>query len=123
MHFHPFLTYGSVVWGSVFQNLINPVCIAQKMVLRAMTFSDPTARSSPLLYDLKILKLDDLPQLSIFSVFVYECQNNNSPLLFVNFLTQTANIHSYNTRIAARGDFYHAVWLTFHLFQWSKGLE
>ena len=71
----------------------------------AMTFSDPTAHSSPLFYDLKILKLDDLYQLSI-SVFAYECQNNITPLYFVNFFTQTTDVHSYNTRSAARGDFF-----------------
>ena len=48
-----------------------------------MTFSDSTAHSSPLFYDLKILKLDDLHQLSI-SVFVYECQNNTAMFYFIN---------------------------------------
>ena len=70
-----------------------------------MTFSDPNAHSSPLFYDLKILKLDDLYQLSI-SVFAYECQNNIVQLYFVNFFTQTTDVHSYNTRSAARGDFF-----------------
>ena len=56
-----------------------------------MTLSDPTAHSSPLFYDLKILKFDDLHQLPIF-VFVYECQNNIASLYFVNFFTQTANV-------------------------------
>ena len=70
-----------------------------------MTFSDPTAHSSPLFYDLKILKLDDLYQLSI-SVFAYECQNNIAPFYFVSFFTQTTDVHSYNTRSAARGDFF-----------------
>ena len=99
------MTYGVVVWGSTFENLLNPVRVAQKEVLRVMTFSDPTAHSSPLSYDLKILKLDDLHQLSI-SVFVYECQKNIVPLSFVNVFTQTANVHPYNTRSAARGDLF-----------------
>ena len=99
------MTYGIVVWGSTFENLLNPVSVAQEKVSRAMTFSEPTAHSSPLFYDLNILKLDDLHQLSI-SVFAYECQNNIAPLYFVNYFTQTTNIHSYNTRSAARGDFF-----------------
>ena len=28
--FHPFLTYGIVVWGSTFENLLNPVRVAHK---------------------------------------------------------------------------------------------
>ena len=75
------------------------------MVSRAMTFSDPTAHSSPLFYDLKILKLDDLHQLSI-SVFAYEYQNTIGPLYFIIFFTQTTNVHCYNTRSAAHGDFF-----------------
>ena len=59
----------------------------------------------PNYYDLKILKLDDLHQLSI-SVFAYECQNNIAPLYFVNFFTQTANVHSNSTSSAARGNFF-----------------
>ena len=70
-----------------------------------MTFRDPTAHSSPLFYDLKIPKLDDLYQLSI-SVFAYKCQNNSAPLYFVNFFTEATDVHSYNTRSAARGDFF-----------------
>ena len=69
--FHIFLNYGVIVWGSTFENLLNPVHVAQKSLLRAMTFSDPIAHSSPLFYDLKILKLYDLHQLSI-SVFACE---------------------------------------------------
>ena len=103
--FHPFLTYAIVVWGSTFENLLNPVRVAHKNVLKAMTFSDPTTHSSPLFYDLKILKPDDWHQLSI-SVFVYECQNNIAPFYFVNFFAKTANVHSYNTRSATRGDFF-----------------
>ena len=103
--FHPFLTYGIAVWGSTFENLLTPVHVAHKKVLRAMTFSDPTAHSSPFFCDLKILKLDDPHQLSI-SVFAYECQNNIAPLYFVNFFTQTTDVHPYNTRSAARGDFF-----------------
>ena len=106
MHFFIlFLTYGIVVWGSTFENLHDPLQVAHKKVLRAMTFSDPTAHSSPVFYDLKILKLDDLYQLSI-SVFAYECQNNIAPLYFINFFIQTTDVHSYNTRSAARGDFF-----------------
>ena len=118
--FHHFLTYGIDAWGSTFENLLNPVLVVKEKVLRAITFSDPTAHSSPLLHDLKILKLDDLHQLSM-SVFAYECQNNIALLYFDYFFTQTTNVHSHNTNSAALGDlcifFISAVWLTIHRFQ------
>ena len=83
--FYPFLTYGIVVWGATYENLLKPVYAAQKKVLRAITFSEPPAHSSPLLSDLKILKLGDIYQLYISS-FVFECHNDIAPANFRDFL-------------------------------------
>ena len=62
--FYPFLTYDIVVWGATYENLLKPVLTAQKKVIRAITctFSEPTAHSSPLFSDLKILTLGDIYQ-------------------------------------------------------------
>ena len=103
--FYPFLTYGVTIWGATYDKFLNPVRIAQKKVVRAMTFSEPTAHSSPLFHDLKLLNFDDLHELLI-AVFVYECHNNFAPSHFADYFTQTSHIHSHNTRSAARGDFF-----------------
>ena len=103
--FYPFLTYGIVVWGATYENLIKPILTAQKKVIRAMTFSEPTAHSSPLFSDLKILKLGDIYQLYISS-FVFECHNDIAPAHFRDFFRPISSIHSYNTRGASRGDFF-----------------
>ena len=58
--FYPFLTYGIAVWGTTYQNLLKPILTAQKKVIRAITFSELTAHSSPLFSDLKILKRGDI---------------------------------------------------------------
>ena len=63
--FYPFLTYGIVVWGGTYEDLIKSVLTAQKKVIKAMTFSEPAAHSSPLFSVLKILKLGDIYQLYI----------------------------------------------------------
>ena len=102
--FYPFLTYDIVVWGATYENLLKPVLTAQKKVIRAMTFSEPTAHSSPLFSDLKILKLGNIYQLFISS-FVFECYNDIAPAHFRFFFRPISSIHSYNTRGAARGDF------------------
>ena len=83
--FYPFLTYGIVVWGATRENLLKPVLTAQKKVIMAVTFSEPTAHSSPLFSDLKILKLGDTYQLYISS-FVFECYNDIAPAHFRDFL-------------------------------------
>ena len=64
-----------------YDKFLNPVRIAQKRVARAMTFSEPTAHSSPLFHDLKLLNFYDLRELLI-AIFVYECHNNFAPSHF-----------------------------------------
>ena len=86
-----------------------------------MTFSNLTAHSLPLFSSLKLLKVDDLYELSISS-FVYECHNNLAPTLFTDYFTQISAIHSYNTSGAALGDYFivrkkfTSVWNTLNLF-------
>ena len=53
--FYPFLTYGIVVWRATYENLLKPILTARRKVIRAITFSEPTAHSSSLFSDLKIL--------------------------------------------------------------------
>ena len=103
--FYPFLTYGIVVWGATYENLLKPVLISQKKVIRAITFSQPTSHSSPLFADLKILKLGDIYQLHISS-FAFECLHDIAPAQFKDFFRSISSIHSYNTRGATRGDFF-----------------
>ena len=102
--FYPFLTYGIVVWGATYENLLKPVLISQKKVIRAITFSAPTSHSSSLFADLKILKLGDIYQLYISS-FAFECLHDIAPAHFKDFFRPISSIHSYNTRAATRGDF------------------
>ena len=70
-----------------------------------MTFKKETAFSTPIFSDLEFLKMDDIRQLQLLS-FVYDCQNKLAPSYFHNFFVQCAQIHSYSTRLASRGDLF-----------------
>ena len=83
--FSPFLQYGILVWGLTYETYIKPVFLLQKRVIRAISFQNYAAPSSPIFSDLKILKLHDLFQLKLLS-FVYECVNKISPTNFHTFL-------------------------------------
>ena len=72
-------------------------------MIRAITLSEPTAHSSPLFSDLKILKLGDIYQLYISS-FAFECYNGNAPAHFRDFLRSISSIDSHNTQGATHGD-------------------
>ena len=69
--FYPFLTYGIVVWGATYENLLKPVLTAHKEVIRAINFSEPTAHSSPLFSDLKILKLGDIYRSTLYFLICF----------------------------------------------------
>ena len=103
--FYPFLTYGITVWGATHEKFLHPVSVCQKKAVRAMTFNDPLAHTSPIFSELQLLKLEDIHCLHISS-FVYECHNKLAPIHFRDYFTQMSESHSYNTRGAARGDFF-----------------
>ena len=111
--FYPFLTYGIVVWGATYENLLKPVLTAQKKVIRAITFSEQTAHSSSLFSDLKVLKLGDIYQLYISSI-VFGCHKDIAPAHFRDFFIPISSIHSYNTR-GATLEKHTTMWNTFHL--------
>ena len=71
--FYPFLTYGIVVWGATYENLLKLVLTAQKKVIRAITFSEPTAHSSP------IFRISRYLSLVIYINFIF-------PHLFFNVI-------------------------------------
>ena len=61
-----------------------------------MTFSKKTDHSNLLFSRLEFLKVDDIRQFQLLA-FVYDCQNR---------LVPCAQTHSFNTRLAARGDLF-----------------
>ena len=90
--FYYFISYGIVVWGLTHSTILDCLVRLQKRVVRAISFKDIYAHSTPLFYKLKLLELFDIHTLNLLSL-VYECQNNQS-------------VHNYNTRQAFKGDIY-----------------
>ena len=96
-----------------------------KKVVRAMTFSDHFAHSLSLFSYFRILKHDDIYDLS-GSSFVCECHNNLAPNHFRDYLTQVSDIHQYNTQSASNGTFLQKehfifiVWLTLFVLKEQK---
>ena len=103
--FASFLQYGIIVWGLTHDTFIKPIYILQKKVLKAITFKNSSSPSTPIFYDLKILKLYDLFHLKLLTL-VYECINLISPIFFHNFFDNLTSVHQYNTRQACKGDIF-----------------
>ena len=94
-----------MVWGLTHPTILDCLFRLQKKVVRATSFKDRYADTTPLFYKLKLLNLFDIHTLKLLS-FVYECQNNQSIQPFDDFFTPLHSVHNYNTRQASKGDIY-----------------
>ena len=84
--FYPFISYGIVVWGLTHPTILDCLFRLQKRVVRAISFKDIYAHSTPLFYKLKLLELFDIHTLNLLSL-VHECQNNQSVQPFDDYFT------------------------------------
>ena len=93
--FHSFLSYGISVWGFTFKSYFEKLSLAQKKIVKVMTFNKQTASSTPgstlIFSDLEFLKTDDIPQFQLLS-FVYDCQNKLAPAYYHKSLS---NVHKF----------------------------
>ena len=103
--FYSFISYGIIVWGLTHPTILDCLFRLQKRVVRAISFKDIYAHSTPLFYKLKLLKLFDIHTLNLLSR-VYEYQNNQSVQPFDDYFTPLYSVHNYNTRQAFKGDIY-----------------
>ena len=103
--FSSFLQYGILVWGLTHETHINPVILLQKRVVRAISFEHFTSSSTPIFFNLKILKLHDLFKLKLLS-FAYDCVNKTSPSCFHSLFPLAGSFHQYGTRQVGKHDIY-----------------
>ena len=75
------------------------------LMLGFMTFSNFDEHSSPLLKQLKIIKLFNIirSQIAIFMMNVY---NQSLPSTFNTLFNSVNRVHNYNTRFAAKQSYY-----------------
>ena len=99
----PHLSYGIEVWGSTYKTNLQCVFYAQKMAMRAITFSSWRTHSKPLFQKLKILDVYNLHSLSV-STFVYDLLNNNLPHSLIEYCQVVE--HKYATRGKECGQLY-----------------
>ena len=93
------------MWGLTDPTILDCLFRFQKRVVRAISFKERYAHSTPLFYKLKLLKLFDIRTLNLLSL-VYECQNNQSNQPFDDFFNPLYSVHNYNTRQAFKEDIY-----------------
>ena len=100
----PYLNYSILTWGSPTPKC-NRLLTLQKRAVRVISKTGFCEHSGPLFANLNLLKFTDLYHLNL-GKFMYKYINGALPACFNPCFTLTSNIHSYNTRSAARKNLY-----------------
>ena len=88
--FESHLSYGLPVWGSANQTLIQKNFLLQKKAIRAITFSDFRAHTSPIFKDINTLKVNDLFQYQVSSI-MWDYDHKYPPEIFKFSIYQNQN--------------------------------
>ena len=91
---HSHLRYGLIYWGAADKNLLNPLFILQKKIIRLINCSGKIDHSEPLFRKSYILKLEDLISLEMAKFMFRDLRSANSHF---NFQLRNS-FHHYNTR-------------------------
>lgn len=98
---YPHIHYGISSWGSSAKYLLNKLEVKQKWALKIMTSSNLRSPSTPLFYNLKILKLEDVHKLKISTQICKMINNNTLNQYDIQFVQES---HNYSTRTSARNN-------------------
>ena len=102
---HPHLLYGLPIWGSIFPTYLQKLQRLQNKALDIISNCDPKTSTTPLFYQYKILKIQDLYYLEIAKI-MHQYSNKHLPICFTSFFTQTSSIYSQSTRSNIGNDLY-----------------
>ena len=106
---YPFLLYGIVIWGAASKNLLNPILILQKKIVRLATFKDiypvipGSLEHTPLFYTLNLLNIFDIYKLQVGKL-VYGSLNNLGPIQGILNFTRASEIHRHSTRFSMQNN-------------------
>ena len=94
---YPFLIYGISLWGATFKTYLTKLFRTQKKVGRAIVGATYNANTNNILYDLRILKLDDIYKINV-SKFILAFMKHELPPPIMTLYTPAKNPQNYNTR-------------------------
>ena len=94
---HPYLNYGTILWGSAVQNSLKKIQVLQNKAIRNITNSKYNASATPLYKATKITPLDALYKVHL-AKFMYQHKNNLLPQSLQALYTPNTETHKHNTR-------------------------
>ena len=100
----PYLSYGICVWGRAAKSYISKLLVLQKSALRLIHFAPNDAHAIPLFIESKILPVN----MSYFDTdanLMHDIWKGLAPSPIRALFTRSNEIHSYNSRHAAKGNY------------------
>ena len=102
-------------WGSAYASHLRKIQVKQNHIVRLMFFvslyGKNTDSALPLLNLLDLLTVENIFTLQLLK-FSHQWHKKQLPNIFDNRLRYASDVHTYNTRYAARGNFYKACFRT-----------
>ena len=105
--FYSHLTYCISVWGKSDDTYMHKLKLAQKQIVRALTFSEYRTPSKPLLKELAFLDLDDLYGYQIASI-MWDYDHGNLPTTLSTLFKRREDTHNRNLRNTKNHQLYTA---------------
>jgi len=100
--FNSHLRYSCQSWALCDTSISHRILTLQKTAVRLMTFSEFHAPSSPLFFELKILKVFDLVEV-LNILFIHQYLNSVLPVDTTNTFSFHNQAHLYGTRVREMG--------------------
>ena len=101
----PYISYGLAAWGLASKSYLTKILVLQKRALRFIFFAERCEHAVPLFIYADILPLNFLYFKSVCCL-MHDVRNRKVPNNILNLFSDTASIHSYNTRSSSANKFY-----------------
>ena len=98
---YPYFNYCNLIWGTAYLTNLNPLIVLQKQCIRIINRAGYLDHTDPLFKSTKILKLEQIHNLSC-AKFIFNCYNTNVYQNFRVRLIQNSEIHGHDTRISSQ---------------------
>ncbi len=94
---HPYLSYGTLLWGNAYHKFTKQLEVQQKKAIRCIYKANYNAHSSPLFKESRVLKLKDIHKFQLCGM-AYNFMNDTLPSPLKRMFKRNTDIHSVATR-------------------------
>ena len=105
----PYLSYGICVWGRAPKSYISKLLVLQKRALRLIYFASRDTHAPPLFIKSKILPVNMI-YFDMVANLMHDIWKGLAPSPIRALFTKSNEIHGYNTRHAAKGNYIWKEW-------------